>query len=100
MRLRPAGVRAASALGIASENQPRRFRSRVQGGSFDCAPGHGKATHDGVDTIDGLMLSLIREMGVANGGQNGLMAQDLLNLNQIHTGFNQMRGIAVAQAVR
>ena len=46
------------------------------------------------------MLSLIREMGVANGGQNGLMAQDLLNLNQIHTGFNQMRGIAVAQAVR
>ena len=76
MRLRPAGVRAASALGIASENQPRRFRSRVQGGSFDCAPGHGKATHDGVDTIDGLMLSLIGEMGVANGGQNGLMAQD------------------------
>lgn len=42
------------------------------------------------------MLRLIREMGVANGGQNGLMPQDFLNLDQINTGFNQVRGIAVA----
>ena len=36
------------------------------------------------------MLSLIGEMGITNGGQNGLMAQDFLNLDQINAGLNQI----------
>jgi hypothetical protein len=42
------------------------------------------------------MLRLLGEVGVPNGGQDGLMAEDFLDLDQIDTGFNQMRGIAVA----
>ena len=45
------------------------------------------------------MLRLIGEMGVTNDGQNGLMPEDLLDLDQINAGFNQMWGIAVAQTV-
>jgi hypothetical protein len=42
------------------------------------------------------MLRLLGEVGVANRGQNRLVAKDFLDLDQIDTGFNQMRGIAVA----
>ena len=42
------------------------------------------------------MLRLIGEMSVANGGQNGLMAKNLLNLDQINARFNQVCGIAVS----
>ena len=69
-------------------------------GSFDGAPSHGEAAHQSVDTIYRLMLRLIGEMGVANRGQNGLMAQDFLNLDQINAGLNQMCGKAMAQTVR
>ena len=72
----------------------------MPGGSFDGAPSHGKSAHQDVDAIYRLMLRLIGEMGVANRGQNGLMAEDFLNLDQIYAGFNQMRGIAMAQTVR
>jgi len=72
----------------------------VPGGSFYGTPGHGEAAHQGVDTIHRLMLRLIGEMGIMNGGQNGLVAQDFLNLNQINAGLNQMRGKAMAQTVR
>ena len=44
-------------------------------------------------------LALFGEMGVAQGGEDGLMAEDLLHFQQIDTRFNQMGGIAVAQAV-
>ena len=78
------------------ESQLLRFQSHVRGASFDRTPSHGKAAHQGVDAINGLMLSRIGEMGVTNRGQNGLMAQDFLDVKQINTGFNQMCGIAVA----
>ena len=45
------------------------------------------------------MLGLIGQMGIAGGGENGVMAEDLLHLDQIDTGLDQVRGIAVAQAV-
>jgi hypothetical protein len=38
-------------------------------------------------------------MGVAGGGENGVVAQNLLHLKQVNPGFNQMSCIAVAKAV-
>ena len=45
------------------------------------------------------MLGLVGEMGVTDGGENGMMAEELLYLDQIDAGLDQMGGIAVAQAV-
>ena len=42
------------------------------------------------------MLGLVGQVRVTARGKNGVMAEDLLYLNQIDTGFNQVRGIAVA----
>ena len=46
------------------------------------------------------MLGLVGQVGVADGGENGVMAKELLYLDQIDAGFDQVGGIAVAQAVR
>ncbi len=71
-------------------------------------PGEGETIHQAVDTFDGVMLGLVRQMGVpqgdflrgvAGGGENGVMAEDLLHLDQIDACFDQMGCIAVPQAV-
>ena len=46
------------------------------------------------------MLGLVGEVGITGGGEDRVMAEELLHFDQIDTGFNQMRGITVAQAVR
>ncbi len=46
------------------------------------------------------MLGLVSQVGIASGGENGVMAEEFLHLDQIDTGLDQVRGIAVAQAVR
>lgn len=43
-----------------------------------------------------MALGVFGQMGVANRGQNGLMSQNLLDLNEIDPGFDQVRGIAMA----
>ena len=45
------------------------------------------------------MLGLVGEMGVAGGGENGMMAEELLYLDQIDAGLDQMSGIGMPQAV-
>ena len=45
------------------------------------------------------MSGLIGQVGIAGGGENGVMAEKLLHFDQIDTGFDQVGGIAVAQAV-
>ena len=45
-------------------------------------------------------LPLFGEMGVAQGREDGLVAEDFLHFQQVDARFNQMGGIAVAQAVR
>ena len=47
-----------------------------------------------------MMLGLVGEVGIAGGGENGVVTEDLLYLDQIDTGFDQVGCIAVAQAVR
>ncbi len=41
-------------------------------------------------------LALFGEMGVAQGGEDGLVAENLLHFQQVDARFNQMCGIAVA----
>jgi hypothetical protein len=41
------------------------------------------------------MLGLVGQMGIAGGGENGVMAEELLYLDQIDTGLDQVSGIAV-----
>jgi hypothetical protein len=45
------------------------------------------------------MLGLIGQMGIAGGGEDGMVAEEFLHLDQIDTGLDQVGGIAVAQAV-
>ena len=40
------------------------------------------------------------EVGVAGGGENRVVAEDLLDFEEIDALFDQVRGVAVAQAVR
>lgn len=46
------------------------------------------------------MLGLIRQVGVAGGGEYGVVTEDLLYLDQIDAGFDQVSGIAVPKTVR
>ena len=45
------------------------------------------------------MLGLVSQMGIADGGEHGVMAEALLYFDQIDTGLDQVGGIAMAQAV-
>ena len=45
------------------------------------------------------MLGAVSQVGIAGGGENGVVPEELLYLDQIDTGLDQVRGIAVAQAV-
>ena len=45
------------------------------------------------------MPGLVCQVGVAGGGENGMMAEEFLDLEQIDSGLNQVGGITVAQAV-
>ena len=59
----------------------------------------GEAIHQFVNAIDGAILGVLGEAGIAGGGENGMMAKKLLHLDQIDTGLDQVGCIAVAQAV-
>ena len=41
------------------------------------------------------MLGLVGEMGIAGGGENRVMAEKLLHLDQIDAGFDQVGCIAM-----
>ena len=71
----------------------------MPGESFGRPPLDGEAIHQGVDPIECVMLGLVGEVGVAGGGENAVMTEDLLDLDQIDTGFDQVSCITVAQAV-
>ena len=45
------------------------------------------------------MLGLVSQVSVAGGRENGLMTENLLDLDQVNASFDQVRGVAVAQAV-
>jgi hypothetical protein len=45
------------------------------------------------------MLGLVSQMGISGGGENGVMAEKLLHLDQIDARLDQVSRIAVPQAV-
>ena len=46
------------------------------------------------------MFGLVGEVGIAGGGENGVMAEEFLHLDQIDPCLDQVGCIAVAKAVR
>lgn len=67
--------------------------------SFDFPPISGKAIHQIVDGLLCVMVRLGCEVGVSGGSQDGAMAEDLLNFEQVDACFDQMGCVAMAQAV-
>ena len=45
------------------------------------------------------MLGLVSQMGIAGGGENGVMAEEFLYLDQIDTSLDQVSGITMPKAV-
>ena len=72
----------------------------MRAGSFDIPPSNGEAGHQIVDDLFCVMVRVGCQVRVPGGGQDGTMAEDFLYLEQIDTRFDQMSGIAVAQAVQ
>ena len=68
-------------------------------GSFDVAPTDLDLPHQLVDACLRGQLALFGEVGVTQRGEDGLVPEDLLHFQQVNARFNQMGGIAVAQAV-
>jgi hypothetical protein len=68
--------------------------------SFDAPPVNAKAIHQSIDQHISLKVGGVGQMGIAGGGQDAVVAEDFLDFQQVDTGFDQMGGIAVAQAVR
>ncbi len=68
--------------------------------SFDLPPVDGKAIHQLIDHLIGVMRGVRGQVRVSGRGQNASVAEDFLHLQQVNAGFNQMSGIAMAQTVR
>lgn len=56
--------------------------------------------HQSIDAGAGRFVGVAGEMRVPRRGQNRVVAEDLLDFQQIDAVFDQVCGIAVAQAVR
>ena len=64
--------------------------------SFDRSPAQIEAAHQGIDALGGQCLGLSGQVGVAVGGENGVVAQDVLNVLQTDAGLDQVSCVAVA----
>ncbi len=56
--------------------------------------------HHGIDCLLRILVGVGGQMGVSGGGQHTAVAKDFLDFQQINPGFDQVSGIAVAQAVQ
>jgi hypothetical protein len=64
--------------------------------SFDRSPAQVEAAHQGIDALGGQCLGLAGQVGVAVGGEDGVVAQDLLDVLQADAGLDQVSCITVA----
>jgi hypothetical protein len=64
--------------------------------SFDRSPAQVEAAHQGIDALGGQCFGLAGQVGVAVGGEDGVVAQDVLNILQTDAGLDQVSCIAVA----
>ena len=63
--------------------------------SFDLPPVQGKAIHQSIDHLVGILIRAVSQMGIAGRSEDTVVAEDFLHFQQIDTGFDQMRGVAV-----
>lgn len=56
--------------------------------------------HQGIDAFAGRIMGVAAQVGVAGRGQDRVVAENLLDFEQIDAGFDQVGRVAVAQAVR
>ena len=68
----------------------------MTGGSFDVPPVDGKAIHQVVDELGGILPGVSGQVSVFGGGEDGTVTEDFLNFEQIYAGFYQMGGIGMA----
>jgi hypothetical protein len=64
--------------------------------SFELPQVDGETAHQLIDQLIGTLGGMRSQVGVLGGGEDTAMAQDLLDLQQIETGLDQMSGIAMA----
>jgi hypothetical protein len=64
--------------------------------SFHRSPAPVEAAHQGIDALGGQRLALGGQVGVAVGGEDGVVAQDVLNVLQADAGLDQVGCITVA----
>ena len=68
--------------------------------SLNFPPGQGKAVHQVIDQLLGVGVRILGEVGIFGGGQDAVVAEDLLYFEQIDTRLDQMCGITVAKRMR
>ena len=68
--------------------------------SPDIPPVEGEALHQGIDAGPGRFVGVAGEVGIPRRGQDRVVAENLLDFQQINAVLDQVRGIAVTQAVR
>lgn len=66
---------------------------------MDIPPSNGKAIHQVVDQLSGVMVCAASEMSIFRGGQDTAMTENSLYFEQIDACFNQVSCITVAQIV-
>ena len=59
-----------------------------------------QTSHQAVDTLNGVRIAQIGNVQVDHGGLQRCMTEILLNNADVHPGFEQMRGVGVAQRMK
>ncbi len=71
----------------------------MTGGSFDVPPLDGEAIDQFIDQLPGIVAGMGGQVGVFGGGEDGAVAEDFLDFEQIDAGFDQMGGIGMSKVV-
>lgn len=100
MRLTPCAGWATVRDRIVRSEQARIGIRYQRGGSYNLLPIDLDLAHQIVYVGFGGFLALLGEMGVAGGGEDGVMAEYLLYFKQVNARFDQMSGIGMTKAMR
>lgn len=79
---------ATSHAHLARSIRQHRFQQCAPAESFDVTPGYPDLPDQLVETCAAGELTLFGEVGVANGGKNGQVTENLLYFEQIDARFN------------
>ena len=60
----------------------------MRAGSLGFPPGDGKAIHQVIDQLSGVMVRTVSEVGIFSGGQDAAMTEDSLHFEEVDTRFD------------